>query len=140
MMSIYIAGPSTEGPRARKWAAELVSAGHYITSRWFDGCEAWSGKDADQCASERVKTAYGLCLSIDLANTVWVLMPTQYSGALVELGYAIARGKRVVTSGLTGKTVFSSLATEFPYDPYDAPHSIDCADRRALEYILGLGK
>lgn len=130
-MRIYLAASSRHGERVRRWAAALRVEGHELTSDWMDGCEQWSGRDGERSQDEGERIALDLLRAIDRADIVWVLMPDVYSGALVELGYAIGKGKLTIVSGQSA-TIFSSMTTCFDL-PGDGAN-----EQAALEYIRAI--
>jgi nucleoside 2-deoxyribosyltransferase len=93
-MKMYVAAPWIWRERARKLAYQIIETGHQVNSRWL-----WQ----DDGVSETVGARQDL-EDIDMADAIVLMtMPkgTMFSsgGRMVELGYAMAKGKRVMIVG-----------------------------------------
>lgn len=105
-MKIYIAGSWNERDWLQDVAIEIIKAtGHTITSRWWT-CAV--GKNALQCALMDIQ-------DMDSADCIMVFMrgATHRGGRMVELGYAIGKGKPVILIG-EPTNVFTYLMPSFP--------------------------
>ena len=91
-MNVYIAAPWECRHDAARYARVFRIAGYAVTSEWWRSTET---SDAQARAD---------LAAIDAADLVVVLNPPQYAahgtgGRHVELGYAIAKGKRILVLG-----------------------------------------
>lgn len=94
MSGIYIASKSKHGPR---WRA-LRAQGYPICSSWIDECEEGATSDWVDLWTRCVSEAAGADVLIVYAEWGEIL-----TGALVEVGAALACGVRVFTVGLNGQ-------------------------------------
>lgn len=90
---IYIAAPYPLKDEALLLRRSLLVAGHPVVSRWLDEQDENSARTARLCLDD-----------VDAAAIVVALNPPQWAnsgtgGRHVELGYALAKGKRVVVIG-----------------------------------------
>lgn len=114
MKSIYVAASSQEAELASDLAKLLKNAGWRITHSWFqefvvDG--RVPGRDRDVPTDVRTSAAKTDIDAVLQASWLWLLVPQGSSvGAWVELGAAIASGRRIVVSGDWRRTIFSELA------------------------------
>lgn len=109
MSTIYLASPWISRDGTRTVRGELVGNGHIVTSRWLDVPEGAAVPDRERGLHEARMDFE----DIDRADTILVLTDARPIGAghHVELGYALARGKRVIVVGPV-KSVFHYLADE----------------------------
>src|SRR6478736_3178932 len=90
-MRIYVAGSIHEADRARAFADTLVSYGHEITHRWFDGnCEG----DQYLTDADRYANFHWCSLGVRTAELVILLVsePHAQRGSHTEWGIAIGAG------------------------------------------------
>lgn len=102
-MRIYVAGPYVARESLLQTKSEIEAHGHEVTSRWLLG----SHDDLAPiiCATddlEDIERADALILFLDRG-------PGSRGGMYVELGYAIAKGKKVILVG-ERTNVFTWLA------------------------------
>ena len=126
-LRVYVAGNSAERLTVARWAIEsLRGAGVTITHDWTS-CE---GYDRKSTSAERRAWAQSDIDGVKSADIVWVLMAEGKSeGASVELGAALALGKRVIVSGPHARAdqrIFALLARIV--DSHAEALAIICAD------------
>ena len=109
-MKVFLGGASSEQHRALSWAAMLDEAGAELTSRWFVGCESWTGRDHELQKQKRFDIAISQLAAVRDADVVWILVPNFVNGgSMVELGAALGMSKTVITSGPSvNRTLFTS--------------------------------
>lgn len=112
MTRVYIAAPGPLLDHAKALRAVLVGAGITVTARWLD------------CTFEDTPEAARMDLDdIDAADTLIALNPAPWrdkgtGGRHVELGYAVARGKRVLLFGARTNVFHFDTRVEFiPMSP-----------------------
>ena len=88
-MKIYVAAKWEERPHAREVMRRLKENGHQISFDWTIG-QLGNGKQADEDMNGVLNADCIILLAEKKLN---------YRGALVELGAAIATGKRVILVG-----------------------------------------
>ncbi len=117
---VYVAGASAEIERARTMISLLEAAGIHVTSTWpsiIDSVGDANPRDASRDDRRRLSS---ICLEqVREADLLWFLVPPKdrpSSGAWVETGCAIDRGKLVIASGDTKQSIFPSLAIELDDD------------------------
>lgn len=93
-VAVYLSGASREAMRVQTMALRLGKATDgmaQIADRWFDGADAWSGKDDTHPREAQVYFAEEHERAIRASRLFWLLWPRKASyGALYELGYAAA--------------------------------------------------
>lgn len=113
-MRLYLAGPSDELERVRRWAEALEGAGFTLAHRWWELVEARGpGRDGELVADEQALHARADLDAIDMVQAAWVLWPEASShGAAVELGYLLRRRwfPVIVTGPRVHHCVFTALA------------------------------
>lgn len=116
--SVYVAAASAEVSRARHAMRELEIHGYEVTSNWPDVIESVGvANPPGATAFDRRHWSWTCLQQLERASVLWLLMPEAPTvGAFVELGYAIARAKRIVTSGDTRRSIFTSTGQEFATD------------------------
>jgi nucleoside 2-deoxyribosyltransferase len=91
-VKIYIAAPYVRLEEARLVADALRNAGHQVTSRWLVGAESMNNTEAQKDLDD-----------VDACDVLLALNPVHYhregGGRHAELGYALARNKRVILCG-----------------------------------------
>jgi hypothetical protein len=93
---VYVAGSSDEREIVGHWLLALRKAGAVITHDWTNS----EGYYRSSTEDERRRWARQDLDGVRAANVVWMLAPEGKSeGAHVELGAALALGKRVLVSG-----------------------------------------
>ena len=92
-MKVYIACPYPLRAYAISTMASLEARGHVVTSRWLKAPDELS----DQCAREDLADVAAADVLLALNPACWEERGT--GGRHVELGYALALGKRVVLVG-----------------------------------------
>lgn len=117
-LRIYIAGASSEPERVRRWMNAARAQGWYLTLDWLALVDAQGTANAGMCDEDRESAAAADWRAVREADVIWVLAPERASiGAWVELGMAIALGKRIVLSGSTReRTIFGALGAEYSTD------------------------
>lgn len=126
-LRIYIAGASKEPERVRAAMAAARFGGFDITLDWLAAIQNAGAANEGLDDAERRRYAFEDCAAVRAADVVWLLAPENAStGAWVELGFAIALGKRIVVSGpARTRCIFAALAD----------HETDL-DERALAWIF----
>jgi len=104
-MKIYLAGRFSNKKKLQRERDFLEELGHEVTSRWLDG-DSGSMVDTAQMDLDDIDSCDAIVL--------WADDPKQderpMQGALVELGYAIAKGKLLfVLNQLRNKCIFFYL-------------------------------
>lgn len=100
---IYIAGKWQEAELVRRYATELRILGYYITMPWF---ECHVGPGIENITWSAVEDERG----VRQADTCIFIFERElaYSGAMSELGIALALGKRIIVVGSGGnKNIFT---------------------------------
>ena len=101
---IYLAGKWQEAELIRKYAIELRILGYYITMPWFELHVAPAVEDLAWSAveDERGVRNADVCIFIFERELA-------YSGAMTELGIALALNKRIIIVGAGGsKNIFTN--------------------------------
>lgn len=116
-MKIYLAGRYSRRLELCGYRDELEAAGHVVTSTWLRGAEQTFGRDtlgaagesAVESGGEEATELRGNCARVDyhdvLRSEVCVCFTeapgsgASRGGRHVELGIALARGKRVIVVG-----------------------------------------
>lgn len=117
-LRVYLGGPSGELSRVLSYARAQQDSGLVeLTSHWFEGAEAWAGRDEIlDDREQRKRITENLC-AIRRAQLVWILWPDfgRSEGAVGELGYAVAHrwhvGSERQTVWVSGRRVRSSITT-----------------------------
>ena len=112
-MKVYLSASSSELPRVRHWGARVTDAGMSVSLYWFDGAEAWAGRDQDKAIEAQRSVAAEQARAIANCGVFWLLFPSEprESSALIELGYALAKAPySVVTGARASCRVWTSLA------------------------------
>lgn len=112
-MKVYLAARYQEQAAMQACRAEWARGGIEVTSRWIDGKH--DGVAAEICALDDFA-------DIDAADALVLWNPREQHGAgrggrHVELGYAIAKGKRVLLLG-DRENVFHSHPTVEVYEDF----------------------
>lgn len=96
MNKVYLSGSYSDKLVLTMKASELVTADVFITSRWLFRTEA-----AVKTSSEWREVGMEDLEDIESADTFILVTgaPSTGGGLFVELGYALAKGKRVVVIG-----------------------------------------
>lgn len=93
LVRVYIAAPYQLKDEALALRRRLILLGVYVTARWLLETEENSARSAQLCLDDVDDAAIVLAISPE----AWANRGT--GGRHVELGYAIARGKRVIVIG-----------------------------------------
>jgi len=97
-MKIYIAAPYDRRWQMLKVASTLERAGHEVTSRWIEG-----GRGGDtpivSAVEDLIDLARAHCLVSFTEDAIGNLAGAPCSGRHVELGVALATGKRLCLVG-----------------------------------------
>jgi nucleoside 2-deoxyribosyltransferase len=98
---IYLASRYQDHPLMREWRDLLASRGFVVVARWIEGNHEISGVDDDK---ERVRFAQEDLADIQACDIVIMRSDPSFfrsgrGGRHVELGLAIAWGKRIVLVG-----------------------------------------
>lgn len=118
-MKIYVAGSSNELERARRWIRELRATGWTITGDWPEVIAAvGDANPRDASEAERWRWSYDDLEAVNRADVVWLLAPAVGTGrgAYCEVGYALACGKHVISSGDTRQSIFLAQTKEYATD------------------------
>lgn len=111
-LAVYVASAWDDYPRARAAMAALRDAGCVVTHDWTAYVDVYPANDAPP--DERAKHAREDIDGVANADVVLVLTPADRSrgaGVWIEMGAALALGKRVVLAGAQrDRSVFCSLA------------------------------
>lgn len=97
---VYVAGSSKELERCSNWIEQLQQEGIEVTYNWVPAVtRELSGEEVYRDFQLRSFARNDL-RGVDEANLVWLLAPTtsHTRGAWVEMGYALALGRRIVVS------------------------------------------
>ena len=118
-MHVYIAAPNELLEDARLVRTKLKHAGIVVTSRWLNGLESLS----DRCATMDLA-------DVDAADVLLLLNPLNWErsgtgGRHVELGYALARQKKILIVGVRSN-VFHYL-TDVCVVPWGSDLAKECA-------------
>lgn len=106
-MRVYVAGKWEEKERVREVQAQLIAAGHTITHDWTKE-ESSSGYDPDLMARHAVADKAGV-LAADAFVGIFE-KDLRYSGAVAELGIAVAMGIPIYILGnFVDRNVFAYL-------------------------------
>ena len=134
-MKIYVAGSSAELDRASNAMAFVRGRGHEITHDWVADIQRerieGGREDHELGPHEQMAFARADLQGVTAADLLWLLVPdTTSTGAWVELGWALARSKKIIASGKhAAGNIFCSLA-----------HQTFSGDQLAREYLRGLDK
>lgn len=114
---VYVAGASTEYPRAKTWISALRSNGVVVSYDWTPAVSfslSQGAKEKDLPKDERLCIAETAHDAVETADLLWGLIPDQptpSSGLWYELGVARANKKMIVVSGKDwDRTVFTEVA------------------------------
>lgn len=104
--AVYLAARYSRWPQVRACRTELEALGHTVTSRWIDGDhQIDDGQTIDAQVSEKVRFAREditdlVAAEVFIAFTEEPRAPLGTRGGRhIELGYALALGKRVIVVG-----------------------------------------
>jgi nucleoside 2-deoxyribosyltransferase len=127
---IYLASATEQYALVERYADELRRRDFEITFEWTPDVRASGFKpDSELSDIHRRYVAKMDSFGVKEAGLVWVLTPTMKEhgcGMWVEMGMAIALGKRVVVSGpLARRTVFAELC-EAVIPSHDAAFDYIC--------------
>jgi nucleoside 2-deoxyribosyltransferase len=118
-MKIYVAGASSEIERAEAMIVRLRAAGIEVTCTWTENIrKVGHGNPADASHDQRRKRSEQDLVEVARAQILWFLLPRPPNatfGAWVELGFAFARGKRILLSG-QHNNIFVGLGNMFADD------------------------
>ncbi len=110
-MNIYLASKWSAQMDMRIYRAEIVKSGHFVTSRWLD-----AERDINptpeffmQHGAERARQDLDDIDAADMLVLDLIGGRGRRAGSMVEFGYAIAKGKRIVVVG-EPDDVFTQLA------------------------------
>lgn len=114
-MKFYLAGASAEVEACAEWIRRLEAAGHECTHNWTTdvlASRASGLRDSDLDDDRRLDLASTDMDAVRACRVFWLVIPTtmRSMGSWLELGAAIALGKRTVVSGYYRATIFTSLA------------------------------
>jgi hypothetical protein len=133
-VKLYIASRFGNYERVRAFIDDATEAGHEITHDWtrteeFDEWGHPQGGDGSQLPREEQARHAQADLNAAAAADVVVLLPVpDMGGAYVEVGYALAHGRRVIVAGVGRFLIFWGLpAVEVLPD--------EAAARRALGMV-----
>lgn len=109
MSRIYIGSASRNRQAALDLAGALTRDGASVVSTWHD--QAYDRAGEHTLSKVTQDEIVRRCLAeIDASDVVAMLGHPEMRGALVEFGYAIGKGKRVVWLGDRSVSMFSVLA------------------------------
>lgn len=108
---VYLASALPNRGRATALAAQLARDGVEIVSTWHDRDDATVEREAAEDRNELAAIAEGCLAEIDSAtDLVWMHGHAEGRvGAAVEVGYALARGKRLLLLSLDGSPAPSAF-------------------------------
>jgi len=100
-LQVYVAGASADRAAIARHIQDLtLSRMVEVTLDWTAVMANVAKPDSDLTEEERNRYARQDLEAIDAASVFWLVIPNSKSvGAWVELGYAIARNKLIITSG-----------------------------------------
>lgn len=136
---VYVAGASREHERVRKWANALSLADHIaLTLTWWEGAEAWAGRDEVLPLHAQRPFAAKCEGAIRASRIFWMLWPETEltAGAFIELGYALStrfhagRHFDVIISGLTCTRSIFTASADYRSD----------SDALAFDQVLRFGR
>lgn len=105
MAKVYLAGPYSDRLQLARYAFELLSDGHAITSRWLLGAHAYGADPKEaQADLDDVQACDTLILFTDGSSP---------GGRHVEFGYALARGKLLYLVGEESNLFHTLTAARF---------------------------
>lgn len=130
----YVASASEQYALVEHFVDRLREAGVEVTFEWTPDVRAAGFKpDAELSSVHRRYIARMDACGVREAELTWVLTPSLKEhgcGMWVEMGIALALGRRVVVSGpLSKRTVFSELA-----------EAVFASHEEAFDYITSLSK
>ena len=118
MSTVYIAASSQEIERVCQAARVLTKAGVRTTTEWWHELDRFGfANPVDQTI--RLSRSRRDLLELEAADVLWVMVPplgAHSHRAFTELGFALALGKRIISSGPTLRSTFCSLTSEFSCD------------------------
>jgi hypothetical protein len=118
--SVYVASAFADYQRTRAAQAVLRAGGLGISFDWTTAADEYPDGDAAASPDARHEAAIADGLGVVKADALLFLTPAEKSqgcGCWVELGIAMARGKRVVITGpQRDRTIFCELAERFDTD------------------------
>ena len=142
-LSVYLSAASREHERALLWA-DVIRSNPDLTlvSTWHDTAKNWAGNDAQLPFADQQNVARVDLDQVRTADLVWLLFPKlQTCGAFVELGFALAWSRQVITSGREcASTIFTSLAARRFMTDAEAYREIvrmTCAQTQPMATVLG---
>lgn len=108
MASIYIAAPFEDWRKAQEVRDRILTLGHSISYDWTLAAEEYDGREKATPELEQFHAAKDL-QGVAHSTTVIVLSrETSGTGMWIEMGYAIAKGKRVIRVG-PKRSIFDRL-------------------------------
>jgi nucleoside 2-deoxyribosyltransferase len=117
MTRVYVAGASKEMPRVEAAIAAVRYAGGEITEDWPAAIRAAGAANEGLTQAQRTEAAVADLRGVETADVVWLMVPeAQTAGAWVEMGYAIALGRRVIVSPVANRCIFGALCEEYATD------------------------
>lgn len=132
--SIYVASATEQLVLVEHYVDRLRSAGFLITYEWTkDVREGGFKPDVELSDVQRRYAARMDSHGVKMADMVWVVTPatkSQGCGMWIEMGMALALGKRIIVSGpLSRRSVFAELA-EAVYDDHE--HALEHIFKKAV--------
>jgi nucleoside 2-deoxyribosyltransferase len=109
---IYLAARFSRKDELAGYKSDLERAGLIVSSRWLTGAHDWSGTDDDEIPEAAlVPFAIEDLEDIDACDILVAFLETPDAGYMsggrhVELGYALGRGKSILTVGERPENVF----------------------------------
>lgn len=129
--SVYVASAFTDYERTRAAQEALRNNGLEISYDWTVALEEYPLGDSSTDSVERRKAANVDMQGVIDADALLLLTPsntTQGCGCWVELGIAMALGKRIVVTGKQrDRTIFCELAERYTYDELGVLRLIELA-------------
>jgi nucleoside 2-deoxyribosyltransferase len=130
-VKVYVAGSSAELERAQRWIDALRAEGWTVTSDWPAViASVGDANPRDASVADRRMWSHDDLRGVDNADVVWLLAPKVGTarGAYFELGYAMACGKHIISSGDTLQSIFLAHTREY------------ATDEAAFDAIVATGK
>lgn len=133
-MKVYIAGSSSDTARVKKAGSLIDDPNIELVGKWVADIES-EGEANSLDLGKRHHYAMKDLMSIDTSDLLWFLVPTPpaYSdGGFTEVGFALASGTTIITSGSTKRSIFCALTCEYETDEEAASAIISLANEKKL--------
>lgn len=140
MIRVYLSASSREHERAVYWAEVVRSNPDLrLVSTWQDTAKSWAGNDARLPLQDQQNVARVDLNEVRNSDVIWLLYPTEQTcGAFVELGFALAWNRRVLSSGpACTSSIFTSLTSRFSKDAdaYREIVRLSCVQTQPMTFV-----